>query len=548
LNNKYLPLLLILILATFLSFFNYRGIDFSDEYVYSLNAWEIANGVFELTTDTFDNRFGLLLPMAAFVKWFGAKPFIFPIWSFITYCFLLGINFYFVSFYQRKVAIISTLFLGLNPILLELSADVAQDLVLTSFASIPIFILWRTQVIPNRFNFFTCFSFSGTLFFAFTTKMSILLLAPFIAFWFIQDLLKKQNLKFWYTSLLIGIILLLFYFSIYYELKGDFFYRFKGIGVDYYTYPESYGSRPTWELLARVTIFPIPFLLKSYGIGSFVILALIWVIKFDNNKLTKLPNFIFLYFIYLIFIHWFGSMSLENYNPITFSERMWLLLVPPASLLSVFVLEKVLPFIKGYKEKIVIIYFGLIIGLCALGLYLTKDQYPWFILPLIVSILLLIWLKYKNYSFFKKKKYIPHFLVLLPFLILQINVILNYKENTPFFFQKDFLESLKPNETHLIYTDRSLPDMYDIYYEFSPPENIEYRKWETADSSDVSDFDSFYVIYDVKKKIWLEELLGLKIPDFVKDKSIGRYILQNEYLEIKELNIDDLKRIKRVEE
>ncbi|MDF1867977.1 MAG: hypothetical protein P1U70_24370, partial [Saprospiraceae bacterium] len=87
-NNKYLPLLLILSLAAFLSFFNYRGIDFSDEYNYARNAWMISNGTFELSPSVFKNRFGLLIPMAGFVKLLGVEPFVFPIWSFIGFVIL----------------------------------------------------------------------------------------------------------------------------------------------------------------------------------------------------------------------------------------------------------------------------------------------------------------------------------------------------------------------------------------------------------------------------------------------------------------------------
>jgi 4-amino-4-deoxy-L-arabinose transferase-like glycosyltransferase len=571
LNNKYLPLLLILILATFLSFFNYRGIDFSDEYNYARNAWMISNGTFELSPSVFKNRFGLLIPMAGFVKLLGVEPFVFPIWSFIGFVILLISNFYFTRIVDPNIAIISTLFLALNPLLLELSADVSQDIIMTAFATISVFMLWRIQDMPNHFSYRWGILFSFILFFAFATKIGVFYIGPFFLFLFIKDFLRRRNTKFWIGAILSGGLLLFIYFYIYYHFTGNPFYRINAIEGEFNVHYESYGSRPTWEFWTRMTIFPIPFLLKSYGLGVFSMLTGLWVFMFFNTKsdspkisskavsfncfkrkiyfeLSYFPNFLLLYFLFLLFIHLFGTTSLKYYNPLILSERMWLLLVPPASLLSVFVLEKVLPYIKGYNKNIVLIYFGMIIGLCALGLYLTKDQYPWFILPLTVSMLLLIWLKYKSYAFFKNKKYIPHLLVLLPFLILQLSVISNYKENTPFFFQKDFLESLKPNETHLIYTDRSLPDMYDIYYEFLPPENIEYRRWETADSSDISSFDHFYVIYDQKKTIWLAEFVGLKVPDFVKDKSIGRYILQNEYLEIKELNIDDLKRIKRVEE
>lgn len=540
--KKYKPLFYLLLLASILSFFNYRGIDFSDEYVYSLNAWKIANGTFELSVEPFDNRFGLIYPMALLTKLLGAKAHLLPIWTFITFIFLIITNYYFVNLVDNKVAILSTLFIVFNPILLELSAEVAQDLVVTSFSFISVMIVWYTRIVPGEKSLTLASLFSLFIFVAFTTKMSVFLIAPFFSFFFTKDLINNQNNKFWLYSILFSLLLLIIYFLGYFYFTGDPFYRFDGMGRNHYTYPESYGNRPDWELLARITVFPIPFLLMSYGIGVFFSLALLWFFRFDWRKINNLPNFIFLYFLYLLFIHWFGSMSLKNYNPITFSERMWLLLVPPLVILSAFSIDKVLPNLVGKQKKWTTLYLGLISGLCALGLFLGGDRYPWFILPLFVCILLLIWMRFGN-----RNKSILLTIVLFPFLLVQLNNIYHYKENTPFFFQRDFLEALSTSEKHLIYTDRNLVDMYDIYYEFSPPDNIIYRKWETADSSDLADFDRFYVVYDQKKKEWLEDFLKLEVPSFVKDETVGRHILDNKYLKIKELRLEGMRKIKRFE-
>lgn len=540
--KKYKPLFYLLLLASILSFFNYRGIDFSDEYNYSRNSWKLYEGTFELTPSVFNNRFGLLLPMAGFVKILGAKPFVFPIWSFIGFIILLVTNFFFTRIYDNKIALLSTLLLAINPVLLELSADISQDLVMTSFACFSIFILWRVEVLPNYFSYTYGILFSFFLFLAFATKIGVFYIGPFILFWFIHDLTKKQNYKFWIGAFSSGIVLLSAYFYWYYYLTGNPFYRINAIEGEFNVYYESYGVRSSEEFWMRMTVFPIPFLLKSYGIGVFAVLGSIWFFRFKWRRLTILPNFLFLYFLFLLVIHWFGTTSLKYYNPLIFSERMWLLLVPPLVILSAFSIDKVLPNLVGKQKKWTALYLGLISGLCALGLFLGGDRYPWFILPLFVCILLLIWMRFGN-----RNKSILLTIVLFPFLLVQLNNIYHYKENTPFFFQRDFLEALSTSEKHLIYTDRNLVDMYDIYYEFSPPDNIIYRKWETADSSDLADFDRFYVVYDQKKKEWLEDFLKLEVPSFVKDETVGRHILDNKYLKIKELKIEEMRKIKRFE-
>ncbi|RMG81063.1 MAG: hypothetical protein D6714_13585 [Bacteroidetes bacterium] len=536
-----LSLLSILSIATFFAFFNYRGIDFSDEYVYARHAWQIANGTFELTPSVFNNRFGILLPLAGLVRLFGAHAPVFTLWSFACFIILLCANYYFVRLCNNRVAFFSTLFLALNPALLELSADVSQDLVMTCFSTISVFLLWQTQNQPSRASFFRGALFSTMLFVAFATKMSVFYLGPFLLYFLVSDLLKKQNFPFWRGAVLSGGALLFVYFYLYYLYTGDPFYRINGIEGEYNALFDSYGRRPEWEFWARMTIFPIPFLLKSYGTGIFAMVGALWIFRFDYKKTDSLPHFCFLWLFSLLVIHWFGSTSLQYYNPIILSERMWLLVIPPAVLLATFTIENLLPGLTSRQQKLSTIFFIGIAGLCGVGLILGGRKYPWFSLPLVVGTLATIWL-WRPFPSNKKAGF--YALMFLPLLWVQAGNIVQYKKNTPYFYQYTFLQSLPENENHLVYSDPNFAAMFDIYFKFNAPKHLHYKSWYRADTSDLQHFDRFYVVRDKIRQTWTEGFRGHPTPDFAKNDHIGQIILDNKIIQIKALTPEEVKSIK----
>lgn len=534
-----LTLFAILALALFFSFFNHKGIALSDEYMYSFNAWSIANGTFELSPSAFSNRFGMLLPMASFIKQLGASYQVLSLWSLIAFLVLLLGNYYFVRLYDSKTALLSTLFLALNPALLQLSADVSQDLVMGSFSTLAILILWRTQSQANSASFSRAFAFSGCLFWAFITKLTVVFLGPIILYFLVNDLRRRSNLKFWLTAVIFGAALLAVYFLSYHYFTGNVFYRFEGIEGEHNIGQYSYYGQPFSEILKRITVLPIAFLLKSWGLGVFVLLSMLWVFKFDFKKLKELPHFMFFYLLTLLVTHWFGSTSLKSYNPLIFAERMWLLIIPPASILSVFVLEYLLAdLVKTHKRKLFIYFLGTGF-LCFAGLLISKGEYIGLLLPLAISILLLRSRFHKGSGLLS----LP-LLVLWPFLLLQIFILSNFQKNTSFFDQKTFLENLSPSQNHLLLSDQRLTEMYPIYFEFHTPENIQFKRWNSISSIHPAQYDRYFVLFDKKRKTLLEDNPDLA-PNWVFDKAIGATHLDNNFLTIRELSRQEIEQIRK---
>ena len=124
---------IILILGFLCALFQTHGIILSDEGEYAYNAFEIAKGTFENGGHHFENRFGLLMPIAASLKLFGTKYWVFFLWSFVCFWALIITNFYFLRTFSFKLAFYSSLLFAISPIFSWLALDIAPDLVMTTF-------------------------------------------------------------------------------------------------------------------------------------------------------------------------------------------------------------------------------------------------------------------------------------------------------------------------------------------------------------------------------------------------------------------------------
>ncbi len=535
-------LLFFLFLALCFSIFNHPGITLSDEYVYCKYAWQLTQGAFTPVADVFANRFGFWVPMAAFVSFLGASSWVFAIWSFISFILLIGIVYYFLSIYDLKTALISSLLIALNPALLQFSADVSPDLVMTTFTTLAIFILWKTQTNPNQQSFGYGLAVSFCLFYAFLNKLTVLFVAPFILFWLIQDWKKQQNSRFWISFFTSGLLLIAGYFLFCQYFTGDAFFRFNSIESTHGISRWTYFDKGSFDVIKRITILPVAFFLKSFGIGVFMVFSSLWLFKFDKKRLSELPNFLFLYTAILIFMHWFCTTSLTSYNPLLIVERLWLLIIPPLVILAVVVLTKAIPdFVINYKRQLGIFFLATLLTSSA-GYYLVGEEHPGFLFTAIISLLFLCWIASEHYLLKKYKKLFLYACILVPLLGLQIHKIGYFKHNTSYFFQKDFLETLEKSKTHLLLTDQRLVEMHDAFFQFEPPENIFFKKWAGISEILPKDYDQYFVVFNKKREAHMEEIPG-KMPTYVLDENFGEIILENNYLIIKELNKSEMQKI-----
>jgi 4-amino-4-deoxy-L-arabinose transferase-like glycosyltransferase len=509
--------ILLLVSASVLAFFYHRGITLSDEYLYTLHAFQLSEGVFELSPSAFHNRFGMLVPMAALIKCFGPSPYVYTLWPLL--CFLLLITGTAVILPQKN-RIWALLLLVLNPILLQFAADVSHDLVMTTFGTLAIWVLWKVRQSPGSRPIARAALFSTLLFFAALTKLAIILLVPFILLIAIQDLRAGQNIRFWIWATGIGILLISVLLLGYAWYTGDPFYRWHGIEQEHNISPWSYYGKSRQEIILRLSIYPPAFFLQSPGIGIPLILGLFWVRKFDL-RLRRFPDFLWAYLLTILITHWFGSTSFSSYNPLLLTERMWLLLLPPASLLSIFVLQKwqkssVPPWVQG------------VILLAALGAFIAYflfgSERPYFGLTGIG--LLAGWMGLRLSRSFS----IRLLCFCIPCLLLHVHHIYRYPDHSAFFAERQFFQQLPKNEQHLIVTDSILVSMPHTHFDFQPHDHIRLIHWGQY-PDEIKNPDRIYYLANTKRITIMKDYFRKEVPAAISEQK-DSLLFQNQHLSI----------------
>ncbi|MCB0640720.1 MAG: glycosyltransferase family 39 protein, partial [Phaeodactylibacter sp.] len=354
---------------------NYKGIALSDEYLYAEQAVALAHGYFEWTNSAFANRFGQLLPMALLVELLGPKPGTMVLWSSICLIALvLVFRIWAQEALEERAAWTAVFLLVLNPSLLFYGADVSHDLVMSAFSFFALYLLCR-RIQPGWM--------AACLAWAFLTKMAVLFLMPFflwVAWW---DIRRGRCIPFWRTTALLGLGFVIAFFGLYEVAQGDWLFRFRGIAQEHNISEWSYYQKSLSELWQRLTVGPAAFIAQSPGLGIPFVLAGLWIFRFNPRKLDELPNFLFGFILSTLAVFWWGSTSLSSYNPMLLAERMWLVFIPPCTLLGVYSLQELS---KGLKsvERHWLPLLG-ILGLlgCGAGAWTYGMERPFFMVTLL---------------------------------------------------------------------------------------------------------------------------------------------------------------------
>jgi len=523
---------IIILLGAICCYFNHHGIYLSDEYIYADNAWKIANGTFELSNSAFTNRFGFLLPMAGLIKLFGTSSYVLTLWTSLCFGFLLIANYFILHPTQKRIALLSTLLLALNPTLLYYAADVSHDLAMTAFLSIAILVLWQIQRQPNHQSIFKSVLFVGSLIWAFLTKMTVIYAAPFVLMLFLIDFFRNRNKTFWICSTGLGFVFLLGYLFAYYQYTGDAFFRFAGIEGEYNIDKYGYFNKSWKEVLGRITALPVAFILNTSGLGPIGLIALLGLFsknqfnhqnqsslfsRFKSIDLAKPFNFFGIYAISLLLLFWFGSTSLAFYNPIILADRMWMPLIPPISILAALVLSKD---DFHYPNWVKLIVLMLSIGL-SIASYSFRMQLPylWMSLLIVVSISVVMYRK----TWHSKLLYA----LLALFMINQLYAFTTHKKNTAYFYEKEYIENFDPQKEHILLVDKRFLEMSNAHFEWSMPKNIQLKEATLPNLSNLDSTKTNHIIINEFRKRHIsspKELTSFIISNETQPKVTNQFV------------------------
>lgn len=306
------------------SVFNHRGIALSDEYLYSFHAWKLSQGAWEWGFTSFQDRLGQVVPMAGFISLLGGNPYVLSAWSLVAAVALVVGAAWALGREYRPVAAL----LAWNPILLRYSADVSHDLVMTAFATLATLVL----LAPGKKGFWQAVFFAGCVSWAWWTKETVVYLLPF---WLWIAWKDRHNWFFWGWA---GVLLAAaagIYLAFFYWQTGDAWHHFRVMEAEHGGGRWGYTGEQAYKLPGRVTWKPFAFLLVTPGLTIPLLLSGFWLLKTRFRGLDAVTRFCLIWLGVVLATHIWGSSSLSAYNPLPLSDRMWMLAIPPATILAV---------------------------------------------------------------------------------------------------------------------------------------------------------------------------------------------------------------------
>ncbi|ABK44466.1 hypothetical protein Mmc1_1958 [Magnetococcus marinus MC-1] len=239
------------------------------------------------------------------------------------------------------------LMLACNPLILENSMVLGVDLPLTLLMFLT--ALWgflgrgglgnRPADATDHAALFGLL-FSLTLILSAMAKLTTIWLIPWAFILLTFDMVQKKNFKFWLWAALSGVALLVLYLGYYAWQTGDPLYRIHSVEVGHNTHPKTYANKSWDQILDRLGLETLLFILTkpSLLIGFLFPWLVVWIVR-DEKR-----DQIFFWLsvsVALLVMFWFGSTSLQIYNPMHLKERYLLPILPGMIMLSAVVLAKI---------------------------------------------------------------------------------------------------------------------------------------------------------------------------------------------------------------
>lgn len=377
----------------------------SDDYWYSFHAHDLLTQPFHLSSNHFQNRLGVYVPVSILFNYFGINPYTISLWPLIISVFSISIVFLFVEkLLNTTVAFISSFLISTNILQMTYSIALFPDLIV-SFYCIAIVLLFyygrerkpKQVIYPILINVL--------LIIGFLTKETILLIGPFILIVLIYDLYRKRNILFWKRTLFLGFCSLVFLSLMYYLITGDAFHRIR-LMVDFVDHKM---MRPAIE--EQITSIWSSNIFRWFNNELGYIFLLLFSIPafftLKQEKLNSFKTYIAAYSI-LLLIEYIVLFHTKKYGVVIMCDRMWMLLIAPLSILSAY-------FIFKAENKFYIVLAVMLLLLAITNYYFINLNRALLFVMFLFAVISSYYLRKLNNKW--------SLILLLPFLILCIHFI-----------------------------------------------------------------------------------------------------------------------------
>ncbi len=225
--------------------------------------------------------------------------------------------------------------------------------------------------------------FSLSLFLAFVSKGTVILILPLLLYYVIRDIAKGQHLRFWILVTCLHVIIYSVYFGAIAYLTGDILARFHAIDANSYFNACSYSQMPIEETYKRLSIDFFSFISRE-NIVIYLIIILTGAISGMRSRTIQNANnheWLVTAAICLLSAN-FMTISLTSYNPTCLDIRHYLLFFPILACCCSQVIAQV-------REDKIALWAGL--AICIAALAINRNIYDsTHILPLIGMMVLFI--------------------------------------------------------------------------------------------------------------------------------------------------------------
>ncbi|MCL2290735.1 MAG: glycosyltransferase family 39 protein [Bacteroidetes bacterium] len=479
-TRKYAILILFLTGLVLFHKFCYIGHYGYDDMQYAKMASDFLQGTVNYD-DHFSYRTPVVLPTALSYSLFGVSDLASAIPPLITTAFILIILFLILRKEDWKTILIALSLTTFSTWFIFWSDKLSSDIYIafSLFASLAVLYKYKYDS-DKKYVFLYAFLFAAALFWGFLAKEVVVLMTPLLLYFFIWDMIHKQDRKFWIYSILSGAFLLIAYFFIIWLLTGNFLTRFEAIVNNSYLNLCSYDQQSLRILLKRIAWdFWDMCIYQNMIIGFVFILAYF----FQKNVLTYFKmkdsfSFFFVSSVILILSCNFMTISFTSYSPMCIDPRHYLFLIPIVSIPASIIIMR---FIEEKKQGIFI--FIILLGVSLIAYFSGYKLFTQLYLPLTILFCL--------YLFLKPKK-IFQILFVGAFVIILFMPMINWIKYAPYVqyrTQKEYIfeQIIRKNEQVLVITDKVQKRLGEYYIGFdvnSPIKFITYDEFEKKPTTD----------------------------------------------------------------
>jgi hypothetical protein len=310
-------------------YFSNAGLAFWDDFTYLHFANQINFGLFEVTTNHFTSRVGLIYPVSYVINWFGINPYTITLVPLISGLGILNL----IMWFGKRNGVWLGVFGGLMIIcdyhFLHLTTHLFPEIPI----AFCILLGLMSYDLVNRKegdHRFLALLTAASIFYAYLIKTTVFLIIPLFLYLFFNDWLRrKKNQSFWLitiTCLLFFLVLNLFH---YYETKGDAFYRLNNISGNHEPSVKTFFDKPWSETIKRLTYLPfIGFMRGGFFIPFLVALPSIISLKKKDWRLDDPTKLWPVASLLILVSWWFISTNWKYYSPLPVDTRHITFVIP----------------------------------------------------------------------------------------------------------------------------------------------------------------------------------------------------------------------------